>query len=139
MSLCDIETCKYPLARFMYYCIRLHCDVTGEHKSLYALYADSTFIARLNTADCVISRYAAAMSSALLSPAVWRIRLFRSLQVKFNYIAAKLARKGKNIYAYGIWFQKPEGYHSEDVGVDGTIILKLILNKLDGRMRARLI
>ena len=103
VALCDTETCKYPLARFMYYPIRLHCDVTGEHKLLYALCADSTFIARLNAADCDISRYAAAMSSALLFPAVWIIRLFRSLQVKFNYIAAKLARKGKKIYAYRIW------------------------------------
>ena len=129
VALCDCETCKYPSARFMYYPIRLHCDVTGEHKPLHALYADSTFIARLNTADCGIIRFAAAMSSALLFPAVWRICFFRSLQVKFNYIAAKLARKGKKIYAYRIWVQKHERKdHSEELGLDGRIILKLILN-----------
>jgi len=33
-------------------------------------YADGIFVARLNTADCGISRYAAAMYSALLFPAV---------------------------------------------------------------------
>ena len=35
----------------MYCPIRLHCDVTGEHKSVYALYVDSTFIARLDSAE----------------------------------------------------------------------------------------
>ena len=50
--------------------------------------------------------------------------------MKFNYIAAKLSRKGEKIYAYRIWVQKPEGKdHSEDVVADGRIILKLILNK----------
>jgi hypothetical protein len=62
------------------------------------------------------------------------------LQVKFHYIAAKLARKGKNIYAYRILAQKPEGKdHLEDVGVDERIMLKFILNKWDGRLRTGLI
>jgi hypothetical protein len=65
---------------------------------------------------------------------------FRSLQLKFNYIATKLARKGKKIYAYRIWVQKPEGKnHLEDIGFGGRIILKLILNKWNERVRTRLI
>ena len=50
--------------------------------------------------------------------------------MKFNCVAAKLARKGKKIYTYRIWVRKPEGKdHLEDIGIDGRIILKLILNK----------
>jgi hypothetical protein len=51
VALRDGEICKYQVARFMYYCIRLHSDETGEHESLYALYAESIFIARLDTAE----------------------------------------------------------------------------------------